>query len=651
MNLWYSKQQLHRLIAYKDLTNIAAYVQEEEKATIVFHARQLKACTFTFHKTWDMERCMIPYTIQPLDFRAQRNDDEEWCFMLNRMDYLSDLMLAGMLTLDHSFALCGKTMILTWIHQHPYLQQEASTRTLDTGIRIMNIMEALIYLLYMKCISDAELELILHSLYEQIQYLKQEYLPKYRLSNWGSIQTCAILSVLPFLQENYTRDELFRWASKEIETQLAIQVNDDGMHWEQSTMYHVEVLNYAMKLLYYQRFYGFSLDDIIERSTYVLCDSLYAQMTPNRMIETFGDSDRVSIVDVLHRGAVLFKQSRWKSQGNHQFDEESLYTMGYPMAKAYEALAVKQDEKLIYDGVDSGMHCVRSSWKQDASFTMFTCGSLGSGHGHSDHLHISLYYQGAPVFIDPGRYTYREDHPLRVELKRMRSHNTVLIDEQEYSLPKDSWGYASFGIPCKPYVRHRKEMHYMEGMVIGQDPLQLWIRKLVIIDPAIWVIIDEVHEDGEHQLHQYFHLDPTISAAITHSGFLLEDKLQVWNTLEKSITTQPCSLRYNEQEEHQVLHAKTYFHDHGEVVTCICPASYKVEKVPILQNLDIPVEDHLAQAIRCTISPEESYTIVCFHKELYTGKKICSCEGLPFHAKALVIHESKGKKTLSRLRS
>ena len=67
-----------------------------------------------------------------------------------------------------------------------------------------------------------------------------------------------------------------------------------------------------------------------------------------------------------------------------------------------------------YDGEDSGMYTLRNSWDQDASFTMFTNGSLGSGHGHSDNLHLSVCYQGDPVSSSiHGRFTYREDHPLR----------------------------------------------------------------------------------------------------------------------------------------------------------------------------------------------------------------------------------------------
>ena len=55
-----------------------------------------------------MERCQIPYKLETLDWNIQLNDDEEWCFMLNRMDYLNYLVLS-----DHiEYA---KTLILNWI--------------------------------------------------------------------------------------------------------------------------------------------------------------------------------------------------------------------------------------------------------------------------------------------------------------------------------------------------------------------------------------------------------------------------------------------------------------------------------------------------------------------------------------------------------
>lgn len=657
INPAYSKECLRRLSRAKGLRELGRYLSAAEREHVRQQAERLKQHIFVFDKPWDMERCLIPFQISPGDFQAQRNDDEEWCFMLNRMDYLSYLILAGVLGDQDSFA-AGLGLINAWLLSHPDLKQGPSTRTLDTGIRIMNMMEALPFLMEAGCLEDEVLMRILSSLMEQIRYLRREYLPKYTLSNWGSIQTAAILSVLPLLREDYRRDPIYKWAKKEIETQFSIQIYEDGMQWEQSVMYHIEVLNYGVKAVYYQRFYGFSPMETVERQCLAMTAALFAQVTPDGCIEAFGDSDRVEAGDVFARSAALFQNGVWKSGApklgaEYHFDMESLYSFGTAFAEQFSALKAEPGEALIYDGTDSGIYCFRSSFDRTASFTMFTHGSLGSGHGHSDNLHLSLYCKGELFLIDTGRFTYREDHPLRPLLKGMTAHNCVLIDEKEYCLPKGSWGYEAFGLPLKTYVRHTGPVHYLEGTMIGHDPLQVWTRKLVVIDPCIWLIADEVKEDGIHRMKQYFHIDPAACAKPGEDGWLLHSgavSLRLRNEGEAKEAAAPCSLRYNERSDHQVLTFEKSFEDRAGVITCLSPADIRVEKVPILQNLETPVSEDLAQARRFHVSETEKFTVVIFHQELYQGKKICSCEGLPFHAKAAVIHEKGNVKTLWRLK-
>lgn len=47
---------------------------------------------------------------------------------------------------------------------------------------------------------------------------------------------------------------------------------------------------------------------------------------------------------------------------------------------------------------------------------------------------------------------------------------------------------------------------------------------------------------------------------------------------------------------------------------------------------------------------EESYTCVIFHQQLYRGKKVLYCEGLPLHNQACLIIKKAGLKKLIRLK-
>lgn len=653
MDIKYCKKQLEALIAYKQISHIKDYITKQDEELIIKQADELLQQVFTFDKPWDMERCKIPYSFEKMDWNAQRNDDEEWCFMLNRMDYLNYLMLTGYLKDDKKYIEKGKALMFDWIDAHQKMEPSCSTRTLDTGIRIMNFMETLPYIYRAGILSDIELEKILSHIDQQIQYLKEHYLTKYTLSNWGSIQTCAIISTMPLYLSNYCENEIYTWARREIETQFGIQVYDDGMQWEQSTMYHVEVLNYGMKALFYDRFYHNEELPVLKHQVEKLADALFYQATFDFHIETFGDSDRACIKDVMTRAASLYQNGVWKYGGYPQYDLESLYTFGVTEAIQYQKLPVIEPVKRIFDGEDSGMYTIRSDWSTQASFTMFTNGSLGSGHGHSDNLHVSIYHQGVPVLIDPGRYTYREDHPLRVILKSMPSHNSVIVDNKPSCMPSDSWGYQDFGIPGKNYVRHVDHMHYLEGNLFSHDPLQIWTRKLIVIDPSIWVIVDEVKEDGQHQIESYFHIDPNMKAEIQENRIILqgETKLYMYTKGEKEIETKPCSLRYNELLPHDVITLKDTFTNQYQNITILCATDIQVTPVDIYQNQDTPMAKDIACAYRFTMSEDESYTVAIFHKEIFKGKKICYCENMPFHAKCVVIHQHGNHKKLIRLRA
>lgn len=648
------QQSLNFLTAHKKLAQTAHFIRPDAAKEIIAHADELMHQTFTFNKTWDMERCLTPYTLPVIDWNDHQNDDPEWCFMLNRMDYLDHLLLASLLTSDTGYADKAKEYILNWIAAHPTIASEPSTRTLDTGIRVMNWMEALPYLSMLHVLTEDELTRITDSMLAQMQYLKENYLPKYKTSNWGSIQTCAIVSVLPFLRADFLSDPLYQWALDEMTLQFSIQVYPDGMHWEQSTMYHIEVLNYGMKAVHYMGLHLQPCPSVVKEQVYALAKALAGQLMPSGEIETFGDSDRVCARDVLSRAALLFDDPTFRFVGLDELDPESLYILGVPAAQRYATLPASAPQSMHYDGEDSGMYTLRSSWDKDASFTMFTNGSLGSGHGHSDNLHLSACYQGDPVLIDSGRFTYREDHPLRVQLKGMAAHNGVMIDDKAYCVPSDSWGYADFGLPLKNYVRHAGNLHYFEGAMLGHDPLQVWVRKVIVIDPAIWMIVDEVKCDGAHEAHSRLHFDPAVTvspAGELHRVTTPHAALTLTCPGTVSYTSEPCSLRYNEQQPHTVVHSKTAFTDSATLITTLCGDGITVQDAPVFQNLTEPTAPDFAQARKFILSPTESYTVAVYSKEIYRGKKVLSCEDMPYHAKCVVIHEKDGHKQLTVLKA
>lgn len=649
MNIQYIKTQWNEVLSHKDMDSLITRMRRYPNPSIIKHANDVLEQTFTFDKEWDMERCTIPYTLTKMNWNTICNDDEEWTFMLNRMDYLADLIIAYVQSEDVRYLTKCKFYIIDWIKQHEIMVYSLSSRTLDTGMRLSTMMDALMYLYYFKQLTDHEIDTICTHMLDQITYLHTSYLGKYTLSNWGSIQTCNILSTLPLLVEDYVSHELYQWAWKELEVQFRIQVYDDGMHWEQSTMYHVEVLNYGLKVLYIGEVFAMDLPNGLYEALQKMAYALLYQMTPSGMIEAFGDSDRCSLRDVVSKCAYIFKDEMLKARGSMCFDMENLYALGAKAAQAYENLSSIPTHQLHYDGHDSGMYILRTSWDHDASFTMFTNGSLGSGHGHCDNLHVSIHYKGKPFLIDTGRFTYREDHPMRSYLKSVVAHNSVVIDQCCASIPSASWEYEKFSTHIKTYSVHKDDCHYMEGALIGDLGAQMYtqVRKMVIISPSIWLICDELSAKGHHEVKSYYQLDPCVMVQKTANNtcVLTNESIHMKAIFAKGevrVKENSCSLRYNELSQHQTLVVNTSFQDHGILSSFIIGDEVEyLGKVVVYQASNI-AQDSLVSAYKFKVNAS-SYTIILFHKEVYEGKKIFYCENVAFHAKSLVLHHNKEK--------
>lgn len=654
MNREEIKKLWHDIVERKDLKQVAVQLQQDpQRDLLLLRGNELCRHTFVFDHPWDMERCLTPHTMEVMDWNQVFNDDEEWTFMLNRMDYWSSLAKAALISGDPRYLDQARDFLLDWIAKHPLIEYSRSTRTLDTGIRIVNMLECTMLLETADKLSEEELTLILDSIEAQIVYLKANYIEKYTLSNWGSIQTCGIILCKALTGKDPKTDEIYRWALEELETQMQIQVSADGLLWEQSTMYHVEVLNNVLKVLYYDQFVSLALSHSLREKAHQMTSALMHMMMPDHQIETFGDTDRVCAEDIMNKGAVLFADRELRAMGSDRLDEDLLFQWGWEAQQKLDALAPERPRTVLFQDRDCGMIVRRSDFSRSASWTMFTNGELGSGHGHSDNLHYSLVYQGRPFVIDPGRYTYREDHPVRVQLKGMEAHNTVILDDRPASVPDSSWTYDRFLTPLANQLRDAGSCTYIEGAVLCETPQMTQIRKMILIHPDCWMITDEIIAEGEHEVVSRIQLDPEVKLTAEAAGWLLKNGQAVLHVrhsgLSEKIETGPCSLRYNELLEHAQLVSRGTMQDRLIQTELFFGAEIDARPAAVLQPGRGQLPDELVSAWKF-VKEDESWTAVIFHQQIYTGKKILYCEGMPLHNQACVIHQKDGRKELIRLK-
>lgn len=618
----------------------------EDHAYILERANQLLEGIYVFDKTWDMEPCKIPYQASDIEWNEIHNDDEEWVFVRSRMDFLSHLIQAYQVTQDRVYLLRAKELMLAWIDAHPTIEYSLSTRTLDTGIRVSAWMDALTYLIGYDAINNEELELVESSIKAQIIYMKESYLPKYQMSNWGSIQVCIMLRVIPMLSDDSLK-EIEEWANKELLKQLEIQIYDDGIFWEQSTMYQVEVMMYLMKYFAEEKRVGRRSAAIVETQLRKMLDTLSYLTTPLHVIESFGDSDRIDTRSMFTSASIVLDTTDYLSYSFEKLDSDTMYEYGYqPFTNKESGL----HKEFYFDGDQSGLYVVN----EENSYLLFTNGSLGSGHGHCDNLHYSYFFQGKGILIDGGRFTYRDDHPARVALKSMKAHQSIIVDNTPHSVPKDSWSNERFCIPLANVSYHEEDIHFIQGGLHSTEGL-LHRRSLVQASSDILVVFDDLTMQGEHNYTHYLNFDPEVTLEYNSNDDITirngDIQLKMYTSSDISeIVEDECSLCYNELENRFTMKQTDTFIDSKCITTMFVKEGIHVEKIDCIQNGSKIADEKLAVAYKIHINEEESYTIAHVSHEIYSGGKVLEVDGTVFHAKDILIHRKGEFKKSYRLR-
>ncbi len=669
------------LAAQYDVQAVARYVEThcgQEAAALRAQADDLLENRFVFCDRWDMEPCRIPYTVAPGQWTHSPNGDPEWVFMLNRHDYLPKLWQAAVLTGDGRYTRKVTASILDWIASNPItLEGTPATRTIDTGIRCMNWCRLLPFLLAGDALTDAEAETILHSLAEQFANLRQRYLARYTLSNWGVLQTTAICAGSAWLS-GVLSDGLEAWAWEELRTQLRLQILEDGTHWEQSPMYHVEVLNACTKLLIQlqaarqagctlcpaaqealarpetvcaeqQAGPGEGLDFAsggwLEQAVRVMSRHVLYTADPALFQLPQCDSDVTDVRDVLARAAALLPDGgifRWAA--GETLDMDSAWQLGAPGIAAFEAQPAQKPVQCSWNCPRSGNLALRSGWEPAAHFTAVKNSPLGSSHGHADQTHLNLYYKGKPFLVDSGRYTYREDDPLRLELKAPAAHNVCVIDGQSGGTPDGSWSYADYAETGPNYFAEEGGVHYVEmpfhGTLRDGTPYQI-IRRLMVLDEGVWLSVQDVICRGEHQVREYFHLAADVQAESIPEGWLLRSggaALKLRSTHPFTARTGILSPCYNEKQDGVVLVGEAAMRDRWTGCTLFVDKDWTAEPAHVYQaGSTRPLDPETVSAWTVRSGSEKAWTLLVWNRENFRGAKVFDCQGQPVYGKAVVL--------------
>lgn len=670
---------INRKSVYGFIDNIEKIVDyaknnlKEEVQFMVSISEEVCNKEFVFNLPWEMERCHKKIIFnKEIDWNLNPFNDEEWTFMLNRHRYFFVLAESYLFTRDKRYIDTLKSLFKDWIDNNKLRKElkKTSWRTIEVGIRLKNWIKALEILLLENEIDEELLSKILLSINDQLIYIKENSNDSRVLSNWVILEQEGAFIAETFLPELKISSAYKDETINILEDAINLQVAEDGLHWEQSFQYHNEMVKCFFEILTIAENNNISLPSAIKKKTKDMVYGTLYTMKPNGCQSNYGDSDEESLKDIMNFGAVLFKEGTFKNYGDKKIDLNTLMTYGYKSILIFDKL---ENKELNYNSKafeDTGLYFMRTGFSNNDSYSMFKCGFLGSGHGHSDMLHLEVTCNGEDILVDSGRYTYSNEKKERIELKKAKSHNTSIVNGKEFTECKGSWGNTKVATPIKGLYKFKENYDFVEGGHLGyinDENITFVNRKVIFIKPNIWILSDEFFTNCENEYNIFFNFNKDKVTLLNENkikyegkvvdfylnSILKEDKNEKYKnyfTLEKNKISKDYNKVY--ESTRAILNLEDSKNTH--VTTVMYGINKERSLNTEINSIDVYdwqgklLDKNIAEGIRIKINNLD-YTVLIVHKEEDKGRKLYIVNGHRVYGRVAIIDENKKEDGLTVL--
>lgn len=598
-------------------------IWQEEVEKRILRADEIVHQTFLFDLPWDMERTFEPVIFEgEIEWEYKPTSDMEFTYQFNRHSYFATLGQAYVLTKDEKYAKAYVIQILDWIKKNPLTEQKKKTtwRSLDAGIRCANWIRTMGYFKESKYFTEQVFCTILDSLKMHGTYINDsDNLFKLK-SNWGIIENIGLLYLYAGLLGQ--KEEEFSYIIDRLFDEAKVQILPDGVHWEQSPMYHNEVLHSYLDLVWLSQTLKFKLPEELRETIKKLAYVNLYWSKPNHCQFTTGDSDETDLRDMLAHSSYLLMDGVLKYASFKQMDYDGIWSFGKVGALLYEKLPSIKPSYTHCSLKESGNYYIRSSWDESGNVLHFKNGSLGNGHGHNDKLHIDLVLNGEDILVDSGRYSYVYDST-RVELKSSLAHNTITVDGLDYLDYLDSWAVRGLAPYWNNNFTEQKEYVVVQGGHGGyiSKAGACVNRKVIAIDSKVFILVDELYGSSKHTYGQHFHFNDQGHVVINNNNIfyqgesvrakftILSDEVHI----KKDRTV--LSKHYNQKTERDSIIVEKDIQDYGTMIM-VMGEHYEASKVNVLQSDGISVLDEKYASGLSIKTKEHEYLILISHQDM-----------------------------------
>jgi len=652
LNIYRSKENIY--IQEFNKTAIFRENYKDDNATNIKTADEVLNNYFLFRYPWDMEKTNIPHQFKKeIDWKAIPNGDEEWCFMLNRHRYWTDIGGAYFLTGKEKYAKGFVNQVTHWIDNNP-LQDDLkkfSWRRIEAGIRCENWIKSFELIKDSKHITPEFLAKFLNSLYQHGIYINSTFSDFSKTSNWGVLEFHGLFNLSQFLKEFKVAKKWEKDAIANLETCIKLQILEDGTQWEQSPMYHNEVFHCYLNVNLLAQRNNIELPEIIVQKTKDMAYANIKWQKPNFHQPVLGDSDDTDLRGLITLAALIFKDPVLKSRAYKTVNYEANFLLNSQEIKTYNNLEVKAPSFLSVYQKSSGDFYMRTSWEQDATYSSLHLKKLGCGHGHDNILHFTIFANNRDYLIDGGRYSY-VDNKWRAYFKGNASHNTLGVDNLPNSVYQNSWANKFEARAEGDFTKSTTLFDYGEAINTAyqrlEDPVKLK-RRMLYIKPNVWLLFDSFSAKGKHTYSQYFNF-PDKNVEILNAGIetTFSDnnlRIQPIKSVELKLTDEWRSPEYNlkiENKRAELFKEAVGFTSLINVLYFPELTDLKYKKEPVYSRRDGLLSDKDVEAVSLEIEGAK-YTILVVHNSSSPANHFYKVNNILVQGEVVLIENSNGK--------
>ncbi len=643
-----------------DAQAIARYCRErwpEDVQALIEGADNICEKTFLFNLKWDLERTFVPIHFDgAVDWHINPAGDQEFVWAFNRHRFFITLGQAYQFTGDEKYARCFTELADDWMRRVPLTEEnkKGPWRSLEAGFRGEYWNKALQYFKDSDAVTEEFLDRFYENMLVHAEYLIACDSPYRYMSNWGVIENHGLFDLALMLPQNETTRRYARIALEHLELQARMQVMEDGMHWEQSPMYHNEVFHCFQDVVILCRRNGITIPQTLMERLERMARANRLLARPNGHELMMGDSDDVDVSDRMSEAAYLFMDGSLKPETVSELDYGSIWDLGLAANVRYQALERKAPEQTSVWMQDSGHVVLRNGWSSDADMLHLMCGTLGAGHSHGDKLHIDLVMDGEDVLMDAGRFTY-VDGADRREFKDPSAHNTVTVDGRPFYEYKDSWECTKLAAAVKPHYKRCGTYEYIEAANLGymdQSGGVMIRRRVISLAQEVYIIADELYTGDAHSYEQYWHFNPSGSVQAAsgrryiYEGTNTRARFEfVSGAAEVSQGKSRLARYYNFSEENDMLKVQAAGDGFVSLLTVISKDRLDVqtEKISVISALKrCTYADRQAEALRITVGATGAqYVVSICHEEVNSPTDLIEVDGCLGYGNVIVFDRSK----------